>query len=239
MKKIFWFITVIFLLSLVAHAVGDSLTELPLPSNLISLTSKEGRALLLHSEYNENYWNLARWYTTQDDPNYCTIASSVMVLNALGIPAPDSPEYGDFNIFTQQNFFTPDVLAITSPDDVSANGVKLDKLGDILRTYPIKVTTIHASDSSLEDFRKKAIETIKATNRYIIVSYLRSSLGQKSLGHASPLAAYNVSSDRFLIMDVGRYKYPPVWVKTKDLWNAMNTYYEDSDVTRGFNIISK
>ncbi|MGB6297273.1 MAG: phytochelatin synthase family protein, partial [Rivularia sp. (in: cyanobacteria)] len=58
-------------------------------------------------------------------------------------------------------------------------------------------------------------------------------------GHISPLAAYNKETDRFLILDVSRYKYPPVWVKAEDLWKAMNTKDSVSDKTRGFVLVSK
>ena len=57
----------------------------------------------------------------------------------------------------------------------------------------------------------------------MIVNYLRKALGQQSGGHISPLAAYDVEADRFLILEVARYKYPPVWVKASDLFDAMNT----------------
>jgi hypothetical protein len=40
-------------------------------------------------------------------------------------------------------------------------------------------------------------------------------------------------------MDVSRYKYPPVWVKTADLWKAMNTVDSTAAKTRGFVLVSK
>lgn len=52
----------------------------------------------------------------------------------------------------------------------------------------------------------------------------------------SPLAAYDLQSDRFLLLDVARYKYPAYWVKTEDLWNAVNT--KDDNTYRGFIMIS-
>ena len=58
---------------------------------------------------------------------------------------------------------------------------------------------------------------------FVIVNYLRSALGEEAGGHISPLAAYDGKADRFLILDVARYKYPPVWVKTADMFAAMNT----------------
>ena len=42
-------------------------------------------------------------------------------------------------------------------------------------------------------------------------------------GHFSPLAAYNGKADDLLLMDVARYKYPPFWVDTDLLWQAMAT----------------
>jgi hypothetical protein len=37
----------------------------------------------------------------------------------------------------------------------------------------------------------------------------------------SPLGAYDAGSDRVLILDVARYKYPPHWVPTAALFDAM------------------
>jgi hypothetical protein len=53
------------------------------------------------------------------------------------------------------------------------------------------------------------------------------------------LAAYNQKSDRFLMLDVARYKYPPMWVKAEDLWEAMNTDDAGAKAKRGFVIISR
>ncbi|HEY9782333.1 MAG TPA: phytochelatin synthase family protein [Leptolyngbyaceae cyanobacterium] len=46
-------------------------------------------------------------------------------------------------------------------------------------------------------------------------------------------------SDRFLILDVSRYKYPPIWVKAVDLWQGMNTKDPVSQKTRGFVLVSQ
>jgi hypothetical protein len=59
-------------------------------------------------------------------------------------------------------------------------------------------------------------------------------------GHISPLAAYDDKTDRFLIMDVARYKYPPVWVKASDIFDAMNTPDAINDgKTRGYVLVVK
>lgn len=57
----------------------------------------------------------------------------------------------------------------------------------------------------------------------MLVNYRRSALNQPGGGHISPIAAYHQKSDRFLILDVAAYKYPPTWVSTKELWNGINS----------------
>ena len=74
----------------------------------------------------------------------------------------------------------------------------------------------------------------------MIVNYLRKAINQERGGHISPLAAYDAETDRFLILDVARYKYPPVWVRAEDLFAAMNTTDADNqNRTRGYVLVSK
>jgi len=39
---------------------------------------------------------------------------------------------------------------------------------------------------------------------------------------------------QILILDVARYKYPPSWVNTTELWNAMDMIDSDSGKKRGY-----
>lgn len=71
-----------------------------------------------------------------------------------------------------------------------------------------------------------------AKKQFIIANLTRAGLGEIGGGHHSPIAAYDEQSDRFLFLDVARYKYPAAWVATSDLWNAIHTL--DGGVYRGF-----
>jgi hypothetical protein len=105
---------------------------------------------------------------------------------------------------------------------------------------PVTVSVHHAADSSVETFRSEARDALRAPGRFVIVNYLRKAIGQEKGGHISPLAAFDAESDRFLILDVARYKYPPVWVKTTELFAAMNTQDSDNEnKTRGYVLVSK
>ena len=94
--------------------------------------------------------------------------------------------------------------------------------------------------SSLDEFRKTAIAVLDDDDHFILVNYLRKAIGQEAGGHISPLAAYDADTDRFLILDVSRYKYPPVWVEAAALFGAMNTPDSDNDdKTRGYVVVSR
>ena len=222
-------------------ASGSILAQtLPLPRNLIAFNSVQGEQLLLASKAKQAYWPLSIQFVTQNNQAYCGVASMVMVLNALSIPAPVAPEYSPYHVFTQENFFNNEqTRKVLAPEVVARQGMTLDQLAQLVATYPVKAKVYHGADISLQDFRKLAVESLQQPNNFILVNYLRKVLGEEKGGHISPLAAYNEQTDRFLILDVSRYKYPPVWVKAADLWQAMATMDSVSGKTRGFVVVSK
>ncbi len=213
---------------------------LPLSPNLIGFNSDEGEKLLIDSKSREDFFPLSTQFITQNNQAYCGVASIVMVLNSLGIPAPEAPQYKPYRVFTQENFFSNEkTKEVITAEVVSRKGMTLDQIGGLLASYGVKVNVYHAADTSLEKFRSLAAENLKQPGNFILINYLRKEIGQEKGGHISPLAAYNEQTDRFLILDVSRYKYPPVWVKAADLWNAMSTTDSASGKTRGFVFVSK
>lgn len=227
-----------FVLALGAGSV-DAQT-LPLPQNLINLNSNEGAALLQDSEALQSYWPLSIHFVTQENQAFCGVATIVMVLNALGVPAPAIPEFEPYKTFTQENVFTPATEKVLPQETLRKMGMTLDQVGGFISTYGVKAEVRHASETSLEEFRTLARDNLGAPNRHVIVNYLRKSIGQEKGGHISPLAAYDADTDRFLLLDVARYKYPPVWISAAELFNAMNTTDSDNqDRARGFVLISR
>jgi hypothetical protein len=156
----------------------------------------------------------------------------VIALNALKIEAPFAPQFGR-NYFTQDNVLNEKTDEVIPATLVARQGMTLQQLGGLLKTYPVQVSVHHASDLSLDQFRDLAIQNLQQPNNFVLVNYLRRTIGQEAGGHISPLAAYHEESDRFLILDVSRYKYPPVWVKAEELWQAMMTIDSVVDQTRG------
>ncbi|NMG74507.1 phytochelatin synthase family protein [Aromatoleum diolicum] len=217
-------------------AIGRTL---PLPAGLVSLGSEQGAHLLLDSEARQAYWPLSLQFVTQKTQTYCGVATIVMVLNALEVPAPTAPGIEPFTAFDQDNFFNERTDAILLRPVLAKIGMTLDQIGGLLGAYSVKADVRHAGDGGLDEFRTLAVRYLGTPGRYVIVNYLRRTIGQESGGHISPLAAYDADTDRFLILDVSRYKYPPVWVKAADLYAAMNTPDSDNENrTRGYVLVT-
>ncbi len=227
-----------FILGLCLTSGGLLAQTLPLPGNLIAFNSAEGEKLLMESKAIQDYFPLSMQMVTQKNQAYCGVASSIMVLNALSIPAPEAPEFGSFRVFTQDNFFNAKAQQVLPSEVVSRRGMTLEQLGKLLESYPVKTQVYHAGDVGLEKFRSLVVKNLQEPGNFVLVNYLRKAIGQEKGGHISPVAAYNEKTDRFLILDVSRYKYPPVWVKAEDLWKAMATLDSESGKTRGFVLVS-
>jgi hypothetical protein len=221
----------------ISAAYGQTLS---LPEGIIDFRSEAGESLLEESDSKEAYSPLASNFLTQKNQAYCGVASIVMVLNALSLPARAVPEFEPYLTFTQDNVLDEHTDAILPRSVLMKRGMTLDQLGALLELHPLKVEVHHAGDSSVEAFREKAKRALAADDHFVIVNYLRVAIGQERGGHISPLAAYDSDADMFLILDVARYKYPPAWVAATDLFAAMNTTDADNDNrTRGFVLVSR
>lgn len=220
--------------------LNASAETLPLPQNLVGSATDAGEALLIDADAREAYFPLASNFLTQKNQAFCGVASMVMVFNALQLPAPPVPEYDPYTTFTQDNVLDTRTDAIITVETIKKQGITLDQLGALLAVQPVTAEVNHAAESSVDAFRAKAREYLSKPDHFVVINYLRKAIGQEKGGHISPLAAYDAESDRFLILDVARYKYPPVWVKTDELFAAMNTTDKDNEnKTRGFILISK
>lgn len=198
-----------------------------LPEALIALDSAEGQRLLFESStVRSDYAPLRGHFVPQSRRAYCGVATSVITLNALR----------DHGVrLNQTTFFNPAASRVRHPLRVSLSGMSLSQLGNLLHAHGAQATVIHAAQSSIDAFRSTARNNLGTPGDFLLVNYQRAELGQGEIGHISPLGAYNERTDRFLILDVAAHKYPPVWVSTKDLWNAMRAPIGGSpDRTRGF-----
>ncbi|NJL86544.1 MAG: glutathione gamma-glutamylcysteinyltransferase [Leptolyngbyaceae cyanobacterium SM1_1_3] len=210
---------------------------LPLDESLTSLLSPEGQQLLQESEAQTDYVPLASQFVTQQNQAFCGIASTVMILNALGIPAPEAPEW-ERQYFTQENIFNPATEAVIERSLIERQGLTLAELAGIISSYPVTVEVLYGAEVTLDEFRQAIATNLAEGDNFVVVNYLRRAIGQETGGHISPIAAYDADTDRFLILDVSRYKYPPVWVEAEALWQATDTIDSVSERSRGVVLVS-
>jgi hypothetical protein len=212
----------------------------PLPPSLIALDTPEGERLLEESTAKADFYALIPHYETQEHQSYCGIASAVVVLNALPLTAPEVPDWAPYRAFTQVNIFGDDVRKVATPDVVKGGGLTLDALAHVFRAAGVTASALHASATTEDELRRTLIENLGRPNDYIVLNFKRDALGQEPpiAGHFSPLAAYNARADRFLVLDVARYRYPPFWVTADALWQSVDTLDPDSGLSRGVVLVS-
>lgn len=230
------------LLCIALVAVHAEAAELP-PSipepAVVYWDSAEGKVLRARIPPDADFWQLAPAFTAQITQSYCSVASAVTVLNAMPIKKPVDPAYAPYAYFTQANFFTPDVVRIISPKTVLEKGMTREQMAETLSQQGVRAVSVPGDTLSVEALRRLLKETLTDDGKFVLANYYRQSLGQVGGGHWSALAAYDQQSDRVLILDVAKYKYPPAWVSLPVLQQALDTIDTTSNKPRGLVIVSK
>jgi hypothetical protein len=199
----------------------------------------EGRAIRSRMPSDADYWQLIPTFAVQNTQSYCSVASAITVLNAMPIKKPVDPTFAPYAYFTQTNFFTPEVTKVISAETVLAIGMTREEMAETLSRQGVTARSIAGDtfdDQSLRELLQKALGD---DGQFVLANYLRASLGQVGGGHWSALAAYDAQSDSVLILDVAKYKYPPVWVGISTLREAIATLDKTSNKSRGLVIVSK
>ena len=231
----------------------------PLPSRLVSLLSARGQRLLAGCGSCASYPAIAASFTTQVTQAFCGVASSVTVLNASAAPKPLTDPYKPYRYFTQCNIFNAEAKQRLDLATVANEGLTLAQATFLLNTQEgVTATCYHAGAAdtaaaettspgvpgcavagSAAAFRGLARQALHTRQHYVLVNFSRATLSDdgRGGGHFSPLAAFNGRADDLLVMDVARYKYPPFWVDTDLLWQAMATTDTTSGRHRGFIVV--
>lgn len=235
-----WLATVpLALLTTLAAAAPARAQHAELPSSVVALDSEEGRRMFDRAKAKADYFALSEHYVTQETQGFCGVASAVMVLNGLQAPAPKVEAWAPYGVFTQQNVFNDAARAAHPPEAVNRGGMTIDQLKNLLQSHPAQATVVHASESSLDEFRRAAAANMASPTDFMIVNYDRAGVGMDTMGHISPLGAYDAESDKILLMDVARYKYAPHWVDAASLFRAMSTTDPSSGASRGFVTVTR
>lgn len=202
----------------------------PLPAEHIAFDAPAGRTLLTEALADgtaASFFALVAHLHTQADPAWCGLGTLVTVLNALQID-PGRPWKGPWRYFGEELLDCCRAL-----DDVRAQGISLAELDCLARCQGAAVERHHADDEAA--FRAALAASVTAhTGPFLVVNYDRATLGQTGSGHFSPVAAWHRPSDRLLVLDVARFKYPPHWVEVGSMWRALQTADPSTGTQRGW-----
>jgi hypothetical protein len=236
MKK---FLPAFILVAFLSLIMGETLASSSAEPTVIYWDTPEGKTLRARMPADADYWQLAPTFAVQMTQSYCSVASAITVLNAMPIQKPVDPTYAPYAYFTQSNFFTPGVAKIITPQTVLAIGMTREQMAETLSQQGVTAISIAGDTFSEESLRSLLKVALGDDGRFVLANYFRANLGQVGGGHWSALAAYDAQSDNVLILDVAKYKYPPVWVKLGTLLQAIATIDTTSNKARGLVMVSK
>ncbi|CAO3694365.1 unnamed protein product [Rhizopus stolonifer] len=212
----------------------DTFYQRELPQTLVRFASPEGKRLFrdaMDDGYAEGFFPLTGNFTTQSEPSYCGPSSLAMVLNALEVD-PKRKWKGNWR------WFSDDFLhCCSSKEDMKKNGITFDNLACLAKCH-CDVQVKRANDFSFEEFKKDVESVTSTSEKFMIISFSRKTLGQTGDGHFSPIGAYNPKTNKVLVLDTARYKYPSYWCSIDTLFESMNPIDKETGRPRGYFVLS-
>ena len=215
---------------------GSSTYMRPIPDSLTPLVSDEGRKILkeiVTIGCDKSFWRLIEQFSTQQEPTFCGLTTLAMTLNALKID-PQKNWKGIWRWYDEYMLLTTHEL-----QRVRERGLNLRELSELATKNNLIVESVYSDKISLEQFKKILKRNLCSEDKFIIASYSRKVLGQTGDGHFSPIAAYHEKYKKVLILDVARFKYPPVWVDIHKFKQAMDINDSSTQKSRGLILVSK
>lgn len=182
---------------------------------------------------------MASNFQTQNNPATCGLATLSMVLNSLELD-PDKIWKGPWR------WFNEDSLDCCSPSEAILNkGINFEEFLCESKCNGAKVDSFRVykpedGDWTFEisKFRNFVINCCKCSEKKLVLSYSRKLLDQTGDGHYSPVGGYHEESNKILILDVARFKYPPHWVSVETIVKAMAEIDPTTQKPRGYFIMS-
>lgn len=151
---------------------------------------------------------LSSGFRSQVYRSFCGPASIATVLGAYGVKQVDQTE-----IFS----------SLGSKLDTFYTGMSLADLDALAKSVGLRSEIVYADTLSPDAFRERLKENLSSDGDFVVVNYDRRLLKQSGAGHISPVGAYDVAQDAFLVLDEAAYHYPFTWIPTRLLYDAVHT----------------
>ncbi|KAJ1733140.1 hypothetical protein LPJ72_003028 [Coemansia sp. Benny D160-2] len=206
-----------------------------LPADLVSFTSEKGRKLFkeaLNAGYAEGYFNLAGNFTVQSEPAYCGPSSLAMVLNALEVD-PGRTWKGVWRWYSDEL-----LESCRTESELKASGITFDQFLCLSSSHA-QVIAKRGTASSRNEFLRDIKYVTQRDDVFMVLSFSRSSLGQTGDGHFSPVGAYHPETNKVLVLDSARYKYPSWFCDVDKLYDSLQHLDKETNLPRGYFLISR
>lgn len=223
-----------------AHATYQEEMQMP----LLYFNTTEAFSLLMNGygwfDYSQDFLHMQEGFDVQVNQAYCAVATSAAILNSFPretVLLPIDSIYSPHPYATQRSLVASScvqqtvVLHNDTFDGVrhTPGGISLEQTRSLLdchlntSEYDIEIVHVDPRNYTLDKVRQDLRLALMDPLARVLVNFDRRVLGQEGGGHFSPLGSYTEREDAFLIMDVAKYKYPPVWVPAARLFASMAT----------------
>jgi hypothetical protein len=194
------------------------------------------------------YWKMSPFYIGQHTDSSCSLATATIVVNTA---QSGSLIYANHPVATEND------ILLRTKDKAWADwtkeggmGVSLNQLKDLLpkalkayglKNYKIEVVLVNNNSKEMQAKIHQALMQNEKTGRSFLIANFDHSIftNSESVGHFSPVAAYDAEKKRVLIMDTFRQEYEPYWISEDLFLKGMMTKDKDADAYRGYLLVSE
>lgn len=230
---------------------------------LVPFASDEGLARLARAQAKAGFPRLANQFEAQLNAAFCGPTSAAIVLNAArggsaAVPRdhgrlraddlrylpsgfdPIVPRYTQDNVIEKGAKTRAQVLgepiALAGGTNQRDFGYQLRQFDEMLRANGLQTRVVVVDDARAEAaVRTELAASLAKPEVFVVVNYRREAVGQQGGGHISPLGAYDVATDSFLVLDVNPAAAGWVWMPTATLVRGMRTL--DTAENRGYVVV--
>lgn len=233
--------TLFFTITILLPPLSFALTAKPQAKYVPQVTPILASHQYFRSHPAASFWKLMPYYVTQNTDSACSLATAVMIVNAA--------QAGSNHTLATQTELIKRVHDKAWAQGVKENGMgaSLDQLKvylkEALHAYGIRhftITLVHTSNRSPKTALAlhRALQQANNGHSFMIANFQHKLFtGAESVGHFSPIGAYDEGKKRVLIMDPYRKLYEPYWVPEDLLLKAMVTRDKEADKYRGYLIV--
>jgi len=192
-------------------------------------------------DFSEDFFRYQSGLDVQSTQAYCGFATAAAVLNSFR-PADNAEiaidkDFSPYLYVTQHSLLhdkcTNDHVVhvnhsyngvLHAPGGTTLSQVKQLLLCNVAASWSVEMNYVDVKSSDyITTTRAALMAALRDPSSRVLVNYDRGMIGQDQGVHFSPLGSYSPKHDAFLVMDVAKYRYSPVWVPTAALAEAMGT----------------